>query len=101
MNLIEQLGGYSAAKTKYESRHFDLAWSDIGAALLDYRREHGIFEEGDWIIYKGELMVFALWSECAKNYAYIGYTDAEEGRLAHKDKFRHATPEEIKTGHRL
>ena len=43
MNLIEQLGGYDEAKKKYTERPFELAWSDIGDALLEYRREHGIF----------------------------------------------------------
>lgn len=50
MSLIEQLGGYDAAKKIYDGRPFDLAWSDVGDALLEYRRAHGIFEVGDFVM---------------------------------------------------
>ena len=54
MNLIERLGGYGKAKQKYSERPFDLAWSDIGKALLEHRREKNIFEVGDKVVYKGK-----------------------------------------------
>ena len=54
MNLIERLGGYGKAKQKYSERPFDLAWSDIGKALLEHRRENNIFEVGDKVVYKGK-----------------------------------------------
>ena len=54
MNLIEQLGGYEKAKQKYSERPFDLAWSDIGKALLKHRRAKNIFEVGDKVVYKGK-----------------------------------------------
>ena len=112
MNLIEQLGGYERAKDglhrlKLEKKDLltcgDLVVveSEIDAALIEYRRQHNIFETDDYIIHDGELKVFAMWSSAVEGYAYIGYAYAENGEMAHKDEFRHATPEEIKAGRRL
>ena len=54
MNLIERLDGYEKAKQKYSERPFDLAWSDIGKALLKHRRAKNISEVGDKAVYKGK-----------------------------------------------
>ena len=118
MNLIEQLGGYEAAKTKRDQINSTLENSEllgggdakeglyerlesIEQALLEYRRQHNIFEPEDYIIHDGELKVFEMWSSAVKGCAYIGYAYAENGEMAHKDEFRHATGEEIKAGKRL
>jgi len=101
VNLIERLGGYEAAKKKYSERPFAFVWGDIGEALLSYRRQHNIFEPDDYIIHDGELKVFAMWSSAVEGCAYIGYAYAENGEMAHKDEFRHATDAEIKAGKRL
>ena len=112
MNLIEQLGGYERAKDglhrlKLEKKDLltcgDLVVveSEIDAALIEYRRQHNIFETDDYIIHDGELKVFAMWSSAVEGCAYIGYAFAENGEMAHKDEFRHATDEEIKAGKRL
>ena len=112
MNLIERLGGYERAKDglhrlKLEKKDLltcgDLVVveSEIDAALLEYRRQHNIFEPDDYIIHDGELKVFAMWSSAVEGCAYIGYAYAENGEMAHKDEFRHATDEEIKAGKRL
>ena len=112
MNLIEQLGGYERAKDglhrlKLEKKDlltcgdFVVVESEIDAALLEYRRQHNIFETDDYIIHDGELKVFAMWSSAVEGCAYIGYAYAENGEMAHKDEFRHATDEEIKAGKRL
>ena len=112
MNLIEQLGGYERAKDglhrlKLEKKDLltcgDLVVveSEIDAALIEYRRQHNIFEPDDYIIHDGELKVFAMWSSAVEGCAYIGYAYAENGEMAHKDEFRHATDEEIKAGRRL
>lgn len=74
---------------------------DLEDALLQYRRQHNIFEPDDYIIHDGELKVFAMWSSAVEGCAYIGYAYAENGEMAHKDEFRHATGEEIKAGKRL
>ena len=70
-------------------------------AALEHRRQHNIFEPDDYIIHDGELKVFAMWSSAVEGCAYIGYAYAENGEMAHKDEFRHATDEEIKAGKRL
>ena len=118
MNLIEQLGGYEAAKTKRDQINSTLENSEllgggdakeglyerlesIEQALLEYRRQHNIFEPDDYIIHDGELKVFAMWSSAVEGCAYIGYAYAENGEMAHKDEFRHATDAEIKVGKRL
>lgn len=100
MNLIEQLGGYESAKSKFRDNG-SLHAERLKKALLEYRRQHNIFEPDDYIIHDGELKVFAMWSSAVEGCAYIGYAYAENGEMAHKDEFRHATDEEIKAGKRL
>ena len=108
MNLIEQLGGYERAKEylanlekipMHEQTEDTLYW--LPDMLLQHRRQHNIFETDDYIIHDGELKVFAMWSSAVEGCAYIGYAYAENGEMAHKDEFRHATPEEIKAGRRI
>ena len=102
MNLIEQLGGYEYLNEFYKravAHGFTL--TEIKEELLKYRRQHNIFEPDDYIIHDGELKVFAMWSSAVEGCAYIGYAYAENGEMAHKDEFRHATDEEIKAGRRL
>lgn len=110
MNLIEQLGGYEKAKnhrdylTSYGSEFTGVSQKEINelnTALLEHRRQHNIFEPDDYIIHDGELKVFAMWSSAVEGCAYIGYAYAEDGEMAHKDEFRHASDEEIKAGKRL
>lgn len=106
MNLIEQLGGYERAKHEFEmiKEMKPIYPGEIETndrLLLEYRRKHNIFEPDDYIIHDGELKVFAMWSSAVKGCAYIGYAYAENGEMAHKDEFRHATDEEIKAGKRL
>ena len=121
MNLIEQLGGYGEAKGLFNLYEYSISFRyykdfegdfesagyvdvfipDLQKALLEYRRQHNIFETDDYIIHDGELKVFAMWSSAVEGCAYIGYAYAENGEMAHKDEFRHATDEEIKAGKRL
>ena len=75
--------------------------TEIKEELLKYRRQHNIFETDDYIIHDGELKVFVFLSSAVEGCAYIGYAYAENGEMAHKDEFRHATDEEIKAGKRL
>ena len=114
MNLIEKYGSYDAAKAKQQELSKIAAdpqlllvgkiikeIGEIEITLLEYRRQHNIFEPDDYIIHDGELKVFAMWSSAVEGCAYIGYAYAENGEMAHKDEFRHATDEEIKAGKRL
>ena len=109
MNLVERLGGYEIAKRELELKEQNsvlqcciaVTAEMIRDELLEYRRQHNIFEPDDYIIHDGELKVFAMWSSAVEGCAYIGYAYAENGEMAHKDEFRHATDEEIKAGKRL
>ena len=65
---------------------------------LEYRRANNIFEIDDYIIHDGELKVFAMWSTTIEGCAYIGYAYAEDGEMADKSEFRHATDAEIQAG---
>ena len=78
-----------------------LTKNELSDALLEYRRANNIFEMDDYIIHDGELKVFAMWSTTIEGCAYIGYAYAEDGEMADKDEFRHATDEEIEAGKRL
>jgi hypothetical protein len=103
MNLIKQLGSYEKARDWIRSNADDVKHGyleDYERELLEYRRRHGIFEEGDYIIYDGEFMVFAMWSEIKGDYAYIGYADDDDGLMVSKDDFKHATDSEIAKGKR-
>ncbi len=95
MNLIEQLGGYERAKIIQGSREmgglpYDL---DLEDALLQYRRQHNIFEAGDKVVVKAE----PFWPE-----DYLIQTVGQEhiGKW-YMSAWRHATDAEIKAGRRL
>lgn len=94
MNIIEQLG-YEAAKNYAIDANACGAFDDekrIKSALLEYRRQHNIFEAGDWIVidsYKPE-------------YQFYQITEDDMGsHWINLVEFRHATPEEIAAGKRL
>ena len=56
MNLIEQLGGYERAKEHLNDFNESFGyWCDLNKELLEYRREHGIYEVGDFIMFGGKL----------------------------------------------
>lgn len=91
MNLIEQLGGYEKAK---EMRHYLFCYVDgdhymaVDAALLEYRRQHNIFEVGDKVVWRKSLTPISSLME-------ITDLDGETWGI------RHATSAEIKAGRRL
>ena len=103
MDLIKNYGSYENAKaelekiksTKYRNYMY------LEEALFEYRRANNIFEMDDYIIHDGELKVFAMWSTTIEGCAYIGYAYAEDGEMADKSEFRHATDAEIQAGHKL
>ena len=104
--MVELLGGYEEAKKEFAEqlkadKPYPNETENNKRILLDYRRANNIFEMDDYIIHDGELKVFAMWSSAVEGCAYIGYAYAEDGEMAHKDEFRHATDEEIKAGKRL
>ena len=96
MNLIERLGGYGAAKAEGEKWGFD---DFLNNQLLEYRRQHNIFEIGDLIthpIFWGLFEVIEVMKHHVLGVTPTGY----ETKLAIQ-LTRHATDEEIKAGKRL
>ncbi|MHA3051131.1 hypothetical protein [Acinetobacter sp. ANC 4640] len=101
MNLIEQLGGYEAAKSKFRDNGSFHA-ERMRAELLQYRREHGIFEVGDKVVSRcadKETRIFKYETKIGKNI--IVKCKKGLGYCYPKKWFVHATPEEIAAGHRL
>lgn len=100
MNLIEQLGGYDVAKSLKMSqiwlkKHCD----ELKVALLEYRRQHNIFEVGDKIVHpkfndKNIYEILKIRNDLFTVYCF---------RQSHsfKSDVRHATDEEIAAGRRL
>ena len=107
MNLIEQLGGYEKAKRELELKEQDsvlqcciaVTAEMIRDALLEYRRQHNIYEAGDLVVSKNGC---ELVSEIT--YLQGGLAKIKNEKFDHVyslQDFRHAEPEEIKAGKRL
>lgn len=116
MSLIEQLGGYERAKDglhrlKLEKKDLltcgDLVVveSEIDAALLEYRRQHNIFEVGDKVVFTDILnscvVTFKSTETDPMQIVWLTYPDGTAGYVFHLNKIKHATDEEIKAGKRL
>ena len=116
MNLIEQLGGYERAKDglhrlKLEKKDLltcgDLVVveSEIDAALIEYRRQHKIFEIGDEVVLLGDgtwghLFEVEKMSPKGRKPTKLKTNVFGNFHVGH-NIMRHATPEEIKAGRRL
>lgn len=101
MNLIEQLGGYSIAKTEYKMpvKLLNIDYEQLATELLEYRREHNIFESGDFIVYGSITALFIVEQEGTPMLLRHSRT----GRIFRKPvggNMRHATPKEIAQGYR-
>lgn len=110
MNLIEQLGGYERAKAFLNATSFTidelimmqrsgLRTQHVEKALLEYRRQHNIYEAGDLVVSKNGC---ELVSEIT--YLQGGLAKIKNEKFDHVyslQDFRHATDEEIKAGKRL
>ena len=98
MKKIENQEQYEKAKTLFRdngSFHAERTKS----LLLEYRRQHNIFEVGDKVVsidkYSND-MLFTVTELTSKNV----FTSMEFGEIAYSF-VRHATDEEIKAGKRL
>ena len=110
MSLIEQLGGYERAKAFLNATSFTidelimmqrsgLRTQHVEKALLEYRRQHNIYEAGDLVVSKNGC---ELVSEIT--YLQGGLAKIKNEKFDHVyslQDFRHATDEEIKAGKRL
>ena len=107
MNLIERLGGYEAAKAEGEKWGFD---DFLNNQLLEYRRQHNIFEVGDKVVYKPSMVQGVIFTVIGFDDFGWMKTEAFFEGFDHPKRFsedppfsdvRHATDEEIKAGKRL
>ena len=106
MNLIEQLGGFEKAKEELKiriSKGFVYSVIELEEALLEYRRQHNIFEVGDFVLrndgFGNVLKVTSIEGEYANLIKRV-----DGGSIWSWFKLvdiRHATDEEIKAGKRL
>lgn len=103
MNLIEQLGGYEAAKNQAKDKSIGFL-VDINNELLEYRRQHNIFEVGDKVVFR-ECSGIGGASD-AIDLMTVKSIDAFGVRMTNSlcpwaIQIRHATDAEIKAGKRL
>ena len=112
MNLIEQLSGYDKASEDFKKLHLNLkeqqksnkifmdAFDALKTELLEYRRQHNIFEAGDFIVYGSITALFVVEQEGTPMLLRHSRT----GRIFRKPvggNMRHANDAEIKAGKRL
>ena len=108
MNLIEQLGGDE--KVNKAVKKIDIRsdrYKRLKAAILEYRRQHNIFEVGDAVIRKWNGRLY---------YLIVDIDSDGKEFLIHRDRgakfkdcrisdnicnFKHATDAEIEAGKRL
>lgn len=118
-DLIAQVGGYESARKLLRDQsgmdpevsiNSEMVLVDIvDDALLKYRTERGFFEVGDLVVFDttkpfcsklpNDLMEYQQVSPSSKHDAivWVGERMFEVGGKS----IRHATPQEIKTGHRI
>ena len=102
MNLIEQLGGYEFVKKMWQDGG-SLQGTQLAFELLEYRRQHNIFEVGDKVVFLQNIApehdgIYTI-TEIFKNSCFV-IEDGMDYR-AFYDYIRHATDAEIKAGRRL
>jgi hypothetical protein len=100
VNLIEQLGGYEKASEVVKK--IDIRsdrYKRLKAALLEYRRQHNIFEVGDKVI-KTHPKNTILWPVLGV-YKNGGVWLDYKGFCWKPPRVRHATDAEIEAGKRL
>ena len=105
MNLIEQLGGYGCAKAEANAPvkllNF-LNYDELNKQLLEYRRQHNIFEIGDKVVSRcadKEIRIFTYQEAIGKNI--LVKCKKGKGYCYPKKWFSHANDAEIKAGKRL
>lgn len=113
MNLIEQLGGYEKAKAFINATSYTvdellmmqrsgLRSKHVEEDLLQYRREHGIFEVGDMVVHHTFRPQYVQEVKSVfGNYMEIYHHKKEYYYRVYCESFRHATDEEIEPGKRL
>lgn len=109
MNLIEQLGGYERAKHEFEmiKEMKPIYPGEIETndrLLLEYRRQHNIFESDDLVASKkwvdGSIHKIELVDSEDRTLKIFSH-DMAFSYWVDSRNYRHATDEEIKAGKRL
>lgn len=115
MNLIEKYGSYDKAKEcavqlsenltdkQKNNSVFMNAFNALNNELLEYRRQHNIFEVGDKAVIRrkdGHPEVFTYEGVSSSGNMHFFESPYNYGHLV-LCKVRHATNEEIKAGKRL
>lgn len=101
MSLIEQLGGYEKAKAVLDipNAHFLHNIEGLKQRLLEYRRQHNIFEVGDKVVHP-KFSNMNIYEICEiKGDLFTVFYDRKSHSF--KSDVRHATDEEIAAGKRL
>ena len=109
MNLIEQLGGYEKAKAVQIRRAMDGILHEydfqLVDALLEYRRQHNIFEIDDYVVNEHPDTIEAVFQVENLTPKLKKPKTLRCGRWGNYpvgcNSVRHATDEEIKAGRRL
>lgn len=109
MNLIEQLGGYENAKRELELKEQDsvlqccasVTANMIRSAMLEYRRQHNIYEVGDYFVNYADDTIYTALSIDQQNRMHGKSGDKNVWTYFGRFGLRHATDEEIKAGKRL
>ena len=107
MNLIEQLGGYERAKHEFKmiKEMKPIYPGEIETndrLLLEYRRQHNIFEVGDKVVSRcadKEIRIFTYQETIGRNI--LVKCKKGKGYCYPKKWFSHANDAEIKAGKRL
>lgn len=98
MNLIEQLGGYEKVKQMWIDGG-SLQGTQLAFELLEYRRQHNIFEAGDLITHPMFKSVFIV-DNVFSGYVFAVNKSGYRTKLF-TDVIKHTTDAEIKEGRRL
>lgn len=117
MNLIEQLGGYERAKHEFEmiKEMKPIYPGEIETndrLLLEYRRQHNIFEVGDKVVFSNNpcALNHSVWQVISnKDYPVVAPICNFNGRVIVEAnmsvlspyRIQHAEDAEIKAGKRL
>ena len=103
MDLIEQLGGYEESKKFLSEILNNKSPREIlNRELLEYRRQHNIFEVGDKVVLisNSDDDIFE-YTEYSKNLDLHFFESKNNYGHASLSNIRHATDAEIKAGKRL
>ena len=105
--VISDFGGYEKCKDILSQPNIDFIMNAQGLRehMLEYRREHNIFEAGDKVVFTDILNSCVVTFESTETdpmqIVWLTYPDGTAGYVFHLNKIKHATDEEIKAGKRL